>query len=77
MPWHGKNFIQPIEANNAYLILFCSDSGQCTDKSRMTDQVTSGNGQHQHWVASGEYQANSEGSGWQQGGSRGAEGCRC
>jgi hypothetical protein len=37
----------------------------------MTDQALSGNGQHQHWVASGKQQAASEGSGWQQGGSRG------
>jgi hypothetical protein len=36
----------------------------------MTDQVSSSNGQHQRWAASGEYQADSEGSGWQQGGSR-------
>jgi hypothetical protein len=33
--------------------------------------VSSGDGQHQRWVASGKYQADSEGSGWQQGGSRG------
>ncbi len=36
----------------------------------MTDQVLSGNGQHQRWAASSEHQAASEGSGWQQGGSR-------
>ena len=36
----------------------------------MTDQVSSGDGQHQRWAASGEYRADSEGSGWQQGGSR-------
>jgi hypothetical protein len=30
----------------------------------------SGNGQHQHWAASGKQQAASGGSGWQQGGSR-------
>ncbi len=76
LSWHGKNCIQPIEAKNAYLTLFCSDSGQCTDQSRMTDQVSSGNGQHQRWAASGKYQADSEGSGWQQGSSRGAEGWR-
>jgi hypothetical protein len=34
----------------------------------MTDQASSGNGQHQHWVASGEQQAANGGSGyWQQG----------
>ncbi len=33
LPWHGKNCIQPIEAKNAYLILFCLDSGRCTDQS--------------------------------------------
>jgi hypothetical protein len=53
LPWHGKNSIQPIEANNAYLILFCSDSGRRTDQSRMTDQALSGDDQHQRWVASG------------------------
>ncbi len=42
----------------------------------MTDQVSSSNGQHQRWAESGEYRADSEGSGWQQGGSRGAEGWR-
>jgi hypothetical protein len=52
LPWRGKNCIQPIEAKNAHLILFCSDSGRRTDQSWMTDQVSSGNGQHQHWVAS-------------------------
>jgi hypothetical protein len=52
--WHGKNCIQPIEAKNAYLILFCSNSRRCIDQSRMTDQVSSGNGQHQRWAASGE-----------------------
>jgi hypothetical protein len=56
--------------------LFCLDSGQRTDQSRMTDQVLSGNGQHQHWAASGKQCAASEGSGWQQGGSRGAAGWR-
>jgi hypothetical protein len=70
----AKNCIQPIEAKNAYLILFWLDSGRGTDQSRMTDQVSSGDGQHQRWAASGKYQADSEGSGWQQGGSRGAEG---
>ncbi len=53
LPWHGKNCIQPIEAKNAYLILFCSDSGRRIDQSRMTDQVSSGDGQHQRWAASG------------------------
>jgi hypothetical protein len=32
-----------------------SSSGS-TDQSRMTDQVSSGNGQHQHWAASDEHQ---------------------
>ncbi len=37
----------------------------------MTDQASSGNGQHQRWVASGEQQVANGGSGcWQQGGSR-------
>jgi hypothetical protein len=36
----------------------------------MTDQASSGNGQHQRWVASGEQRAANGGSGWQQGGSR-------
>jgi hypothetical protein len=36
----------------------------------MTDQVLSGNGQHQRWSASGEQQAASGGIGRQQGGSR-------
>jgi hypothetical protein len=54
LPWHGKNCIRPIEAKNAYLILFCSDSGRRIDQSQITDQVSSGNGQHQHWAASGE-----------------------
>ncbi len=76
LPWHGKNCIRPIEAKNAHLILFCLDSGQRTDQSRMTDQVLSGNSQHQHWAASGKHQAASEGSGWQQGGGRGAAGWR-
>ncbi len=49
---------------------FCSDSGQRTDQSQMTDQALSGNGQHQCWAVSGEQQAASGGSGWQQGGSR-------
>ncbi len=40
----------------------------------MTDQVLSGNDQHQRWAASGEHRAASEGSGWQQGGNRGAAG---
>jgi hypothetical protein len=49
LPWCGKNCIQPIKAKNAHLILFCLDSGRCTDQSRMTDQVSGSNGQHQHW----------------------------
>jgi hypothetical protein len=53
LPWHGKNCIRPIEAKNAHLVLFCSDSGRRTDQSWMTDQVSSGNGQHQLWGASG------------------------
>jgi hypothetical protein len=36
----------------------------------MTDQALSGNGQDQRWAASGEQQAASGGSDWQQGGSR-------
>jgi hypothetical protein len=36
----------------------------------MTDQASSGNGQHQRWVASGEKRVANGGSGWQQGGSR-------
>jgi hypothetical protein len=71
LPWHGKNCIWPIEAKNAPLILFCLDSGRHTDQGRMTDQVWSGNGQHQHWVASSKQWVASEGSGWQQGGSKG------
>jgi hypothetical protein len=71
LPWRGENCIQPIESKNAHLILFCSDSGRRTDQSRMTDQMSSGNGQYQHWAVSGEQWAASEGSGWQQGGSRG------
>ncbi len=54
LPWRGKNCIQPIEAKNAYLILFCWDSGRCIDQSRITYQVLSGNGQHQRWAASSE-----------------------
>ncbi len=46
LPWRGKNCIQPIDAKNAYLILFCSDSGWRTDQSQMTDQVSSRDGQH-------------------------------
>ncbi len=53
LPWHGKNCIRPIEAKNAYLILFCWDSGRCIDQSRITYQVSSGDGQHQRWAASG------------------------
>jgi hypothetical protein len=55
LPWRSKNCIRPIEAKNAHLILFCLDSGRRTDQSRMTDQVSSGNGQHQRWAASGEH----------------------
>jgi hypothetical protein len=54
LTWGGKNCIQPIEAKNACLILFCSDSGRRTDRSQMTDQVSSGDGQHQRWAASSE-----------------------
>ncbi len=31
LPWHSKNCIRPIEAKNAYLILFCWDSGRRID----------------------------------------------
>ncbi len=72
LPWCGENCIRPIEAKNAHLVLFCLDSGRHTDQSRMTDQVSSGNGQHQCWAASSEQWVASEGSGWQKGGSRGA-----
>ncbi len=37
----------------------------------MTDQVSGGDGQHQRWAASGEYRADSDGSGWEQGGKQG------
>jgi hypothetical protein len=47
LPWRGKNCILPIEAKNAYLILFCLDSGRRIDQSQMTDQVSSSDGQHQ------------------------------
>ncbi len=53
LPCCGKNCIPPIEAKNAYLILLCLDSGRRIDQSWMTDQVLSGDGQHQRWVASG------------------------
>ncbi len=52
-----------IEAKNSHLIIFCSDSGWHTDQSRMTDQVSSGDGHHQRWAASGKQWAASEGSG--------------
>jgi hypothetical protein len=52
LPWRGKNCIQ--QAKNAYLILFCWDSGLCIDQSRITYQVLSGVGQHQRWAASSE-----------------------
>jgi hypothetical protein len=54
LPRHGKNCIQPIKAKNAYLVLLCSDSGRRIDRSRMTDQVSSSDGQHQRWAANGE-----------------------
>jgi hypothetical protein len=53
LPWCSKNCIQPFEAKNAYLILLCSDSGRRIDQSRITYQVSSGNGQQQRWAASG------------------------
>ncbi len=74
LPWRCKNCIWPIEAKNDYLNIFCLDSGRRIDLSRMTDQMSSGDGQHQHWAASGEQWASSEESGWQQGGSSGAAG---
>jgi hypothetical protein len=52
LPWRGNNCIQSIEANNAYLILLCSDSGWRIDRSWMTDKVSSCNGQHLRWAAS-------------------------
>jgi hypothetical protein len=51
-------------SNYAYHILFCLDSWWHTDQSQMTDQALSGDGQHQHWAASGEQQAANGGSGW-------------
>jgi hypothetical protein len=71
LPWRGKNCIQPVEATNAYLNIFCLYSGWCIDQSQMTDQVLNGNGQYQRWAESSKQWAASEGSGWQQGGSRG------
>ncbi len=73
LPWHGKNCICPFKAKNAYLVLFCLDSGWGTNQSRMIDQVSSGNGQHQRWALSGKQWAASEGSGWQQGGQQGGD----
>jgi hypothetical protein len=29
LPWRGENIIQTIQENNAYLILFCLESGRC------------------------------------------------
>jgi hypothetical protein len=52
LPWPSKKCIRPIEAKNAYLILLCSDIGRRIDLSQMTDQVLSGNDQHQRWAAS-------------------------
>ncbi len=66
----GENCIQTIEAKNAYLILFCLDSGWCTDQSRMTDQVSSGNGN----TSVGRQAANSERLVREVAGSRGAAG---
>jgi hypothetical protein len=54
LPWCGKNCILLIEAKNTYLILFYLDSGKRIDESWMTDQVSSGNSQHQHWAVSSE-----------------------
>jgi hypothetical protein len=34
------------------LFYFCLDSRRCIDRSRITDQLLSGDGQHQRWVAS-------------------------
>jgi hypothetical protein len=57
-------------SKNAYLILFCLNTGWHTDQSGMTDQASSGDGQHQHWAASSKQQAASGRSSWQQGDSR-------
>ncbi len=56
LPWCSKDCIWPIKAKNAYLILFCLDSGRRTDQSQMTDRVSSSNGQHQRWAVSGKHQ---------------------
>ncbi len=53
LPWRSKNCIRPIKAKNVYLILLCWDSGRCIDQSRITYQVSSGDGQHQRWAVSG------------------------
>jgi hypothetical protein len=55
LPWRGKNRIRPaIKSKNAYLILIFLDSGLRINRSRITDQVSSRDGQHQRWVASSE-----------------------
>jgi hypothetical protein len=54
LPWLGKNCIQPIEAKNLTLFILFGQWA-ATDQSQITDQVSSGNGQHQHWVVSGEH----------------------
>jgi hypothetical protein len=53
LPWRSKNCIRPIKAKNAYLILFFWDSGRHIDQSRIPYQVSSSDGQHQHWTVSG------------------------
>ncbi len=55
------------------LLIFCSDSGQRTDQSRMTDQALHGDDQHQRWVASSKQQV----ARGEVNGSRGAAGWRC
>jgi hypothetical protein len=74
LPLRGNNYIKTILANNAHLILFCSDSEQRTDRSRWLtrSQAAMGAGQHQCWAASGKQLPASGGkwlaAGGQQGG---------
>ncbi len=59
----ARNVFDQLKQRMLTLFFLCSDSGRRIDRSPMTDQVSSGDGQHQRWAASGEYQAASEGSG--------------
>jgi hypothetical protein len=76
LPWHGKNFIRPVRAKNAYLIYFVGTVGGVLIKAGSLTRCRAAMANTSVWqqVASSEQLVRKLAGGW---GAAGSKGWRC